>query len=434
MANIGSMSVTLRADTNAFTRGLLNARKGLAGFSKSVSSAVFSLKGFGVALATGAIAQQTREVLNFADSIDEASQKVGMSVEELHKLSYAAKLNGVEFQGLVGSLTKMNLNLASAAEGGGPAAKALEQLGLSANQLTAMTQEQQFLALIDGMSKLGTVGERTAAAVAVFGRAGAALVPMINQGAAGVNAMTAELDRMGATLTSDTAAAAASANDAIDKLSMTLSATFATAVVALAPVIEDTATALTAFFAETDNINMMTTAVNSLVVAFQGVGVVVSGVHALFTGLRSAVTGGLTSIVQYLDAAAEIADVVVDFGTTPIGGELPPEQRSRMGERLNILRSNLERTSREQQAIASGNAARTAAAASSFANNAINLVMPAKSAASVGMSPVAGMPSTAPLPPSEQHEKDRRLQQQQLHELKAIANHMQGVGAAAAAF
>lgn len=60
--------------------------------------------------------------------------------------------------------------------------------------------------------------EKTALALKVFGKAGAELIPLLNEGRSGIRAYTDELNRLGGTVTPATAAAADAFNDNLDKL------------------------------------------------------------------------------------------------------------------------------------------------------------------------------------------------------------------------
>lgn len=326
MANIGSMSVTLRADTNAFTRGLAAARKALARFAKSVSSTIFSLKGLGIALTGGALVSAAKATLDWADSLDEAAQKIGLNVSRLHELQYAAQLSGVQTDTLNAALTKMSVNLTLAAQAAGPAQTQLARLGLDAARLARMAPDQQFLALADAISKLGTQGQQSAAAMAIFGKSGAELVPLLQQGSAGVMQFATELQNLGGALSKDAAAQAAAANDALDRMATTVRTALTNAIVALAPTIEWIATGIAEFVSHRDSLQVMVK--------------VAEAIAAAFLGVKFILTAMITGLVQLLDDLAGAIQTVVN---------LVPGVETEMGSKLDGLRSRLEASTRKSE-------------------------------------------------------------------------------------
>lgn len=60
--------------------------------------------------------------------------------------------------------------------------------------------------------------EKTALALKVFGKAGAELIPLLNEGQSGIAAYTSELERLGGVVTPEAAAQADQFNDNLDKL------------------------------------------------------------------------------------------------------------------------------------------------------------------------------------------------------------------------
>lgn len=207
MANIGSMSVTLRADTEPFARALRNARRSLDEFSKKVTGFAFPLKTFAGALAGVNFTKFVSDGIQMADALGEASQRIGIAASELLQLRDVAEMTGVEMSALDASLQRMTATIAKRETG---TAGAFARMGLNMRQLSRMNAAQQLEQIADAMARMRTEGERTAAAMMIFGRAGANMTLMLGEGG---RALRSRMGQMGAGPSAADIAAADAAAD-----------------------------------------------------------------------------------------------------------------------------------------------------------------------------------------------------------------------------
>jgi hypothetical protein len=129
----------------------------------------------------------------YADQVEKASQRTGIAVESLQALQYAAERADVSAGDLEGALR-------FAAKRG---VKDLEgELRRAAGQFERMP---------DG-------AEKSALAMKLFGKNGAALIPMLNKGTAGLDEMMQKARDMGLVLDEETIVAGAELKDAIEDL------------------------------------------------------------------------------------------------------------------------------------------------------------------------------------------------------------------------
>lgn len=220
---IGSLNVKLGLDSAQFVTGLKKSQGELSGFAKSAGLAGAAI---GAALAGTAIAAGAaiKGAIDRADQLDELSQKIGVGVEELSRLQYAAEISGVSVDSLTIGIKKLSAGLAEAAgKGTGKAAEALDALGISAVDAAGKLRDsddvltdiaERFAGMQDGAGK-------TALAMNLFGKSGADLIPLLNEGAAGIERLKAEADALGITLDAETAAAAGKFNENLDKIKKT---------------------------------------------------------------------------------------------------------------------------------------------------------------------------------------------------------------------
>lgn len=155
-------------------------------------------------------------------AIDDAAQRTGASAEGLSQLKFAAEQSGSSLGDVEKGMRKLADVTASAAAGNKTAAKSLDAVGLSAAALQGLSPEEQFLAVAEAISRVQDPARQTMLAMDLLGKSGANLLPMMQDGAAGIQAMMQEADALGLTLTTDQAAAAAGFDDAMGKLKSTL--------------------------------------------------------------------------------------------------------------------------------------------------------------------------------------------------------------------
>lgn len=155
-------------------------------------------------------------------AIDDAAQRTGASAERLSQLKFAAEQSGSSLGDVEKGMRKLADVTASAAAGNKTAAKSLEAVGLSAAALQGLSPEEQFLAVAEAISRVQDPARQTMLAMDLLGKSGANLLPMMQDGAAGIQSLMAEADALGLTLTTDQAAAAAGFDDAMAKLKSTL--------------------------------------------------------------------------------------------------------------------------------------------------------------------------------------------------------------------
>jgi hypothetical protein len=133
-------------------------------------------------------------------------------------LAFAAEQSDVETGRLEGGLRKMQKTLAAAATGSTSAKDSLAALGLRVEDLMGLRPEQQFAAIAERISRIGDPALRAAAAMKIFGRGGAELIPLMEGGAAGIAALTAEAARLGLVISTEDAEAAAGFEQTLKRL------------------------------------------------------------------------------------------------------------------------------------------------------------------------------------------------------------------------
>lgn len=148
------------------------------------------------------------------------SQQTGMSVESLSALKYAADLSNTNIMVISSSLGILSRNLTLQQGETNQSAKALADLGIYAKDSTGHLKPMDVLLLeiSDKFVGIKNESERSAYAMALFGRGGGNLIPLLLEGSAGITKMTEEAKRLGITFTAETAKAADDFTDNLVRL------------------------------------------------------------------------------------------------------------------------------------------------------------------------------------------------------------------------
>lgn len=220
---IGAIRVHLGLDSAQFSDGLKTAQTGLQRFAGIAKAGALAI-GTAMVAAGGAMAVAMRGVIDDADEMSKMAQKIGVPIEELSRLRYAAELSDISLEELEKSLRRLSAGMLDAAEGGaGPAAEAFALLGINVRDAagnirssTSVVEDlaARFAAMPDGV-------EKTALAMRIFGKSGADMIPLLNSGAEGLREMYAEAEQLGIVLDRETGLAAERFNDNLTRLGKT---------------------------------------------------------------------------------------------------------------------------------------------------------------------------------------------------------------------
>lgn len=178
------------------------------------------LAGLGVTLSVAGFAALIKNAIDSADHLNKLSQKIGISVEALSTLRFAAQLSDVSLETLQKGIKGLSQNITEANTGIGDGANLFEALGVSVRNAdgSMKSTEAVLLQVADVFANLEDGAVKTALAVKLFGKSGMDMIPFLNQGAAGISQLTAEAERLGLKLTAETARSAEAFNDNLTAL------------------------------------------------------------------------------------------------------------------------------------------------------------------------------------------------------------------------
>jgi len=181
-------------------RRLGNSMQGLQGQVKNAALGFSNLRGavagFGAAIAgsavVGGLAAIVKQAIDAGDELFNLQAKTGVAAGALIGIGNAAKLADVDMATLGKGLTKLNVNLVKAAEGNEDLGRKFDALGVAVKTADGQVvpAEKALKQIADRFADMPDGAQKAAAAVAIFGKSGADLIPLLNEGAAAMDKFT----------------------------------------------------------------------------------------------------------------------------------------------------------------------------------------------------------------------------------------------------
>lgn len=178
---LGRAVLVLTTDDQGLVTGVEHAEGKVKGFQKTTKDTGDSLGELGKqikgAFAAGAIVAFTQKVLDFAGSMVDLSAKTGIGTDALQawKLEFGGA--GVSIDTVTDAATRLSKAIIGDDKG---VVNVLTQLGLNVANLKTQRPEEMFTAVADAIGKIENPAEKAFAAMTVFGKAGAELLPALN--------------------------------------------------------------------------------------------------------------------------------------------------------------------------------------------------------------------------------------------------------------
>jgi hypothetical protein len=181
-------------------RRLGNSMQGLQGNAKNAAMGFNNLKGavagFGAAIAgsaiVGGLTAVIKKSIDAGDELFNLQAKTGIAANALIGIGNAAKLADVDIATVGKGLTKLSVNLVKAAEGNDGLAQKFKALGVSIKDANGQVvpADKALKQIADRFADMPDGAQKAAAAVALFGKSGADLIPLLNEGAASMEKFT----------------------------------------------------------------------------------------------------------------------------------------------------------------------------------------------------------------------------------------------------
>lgn len=256
MATIGKVSAVFTASTSGLTAGVNRAGSSFKQLEASVKSlrgsmgSLVAIQGAqlfgsvisGVSSAVSSFAGMAKAQAEVIDGNSKLAARLGMTYKEVAGLALAGDLAGVSMESIATAATKADVAFVRAAEGSKTATAAFDSIGLSVEKLNGLSAAERFETIVDAIAGLPTEAQKAEAAVQLFGRAGAQLLPLFSGGAAGIREAREEAERFGLALTNEQGRNVEAMNDAFTRAQQAIAGVVNQVVAYLAPAIESVTT------------------------------------------------------------------------------------------------------------------------------------------------------------------------------------------------
>lgn len=236
--------IGLKDETRA---GVQSVNRSLDELNKSAARAGAALAGLGVGLLAG-VGASAAQVVNLGDKLRDLSFATGSSVEQLSFLDFAAKQSGTSIETIATASQRLAKNLTEVSRGGGKAAAvALQELGLSAEELARLDLVSQLETIGQALQKIENPSQRAAAGAALFGKQFKELAPLVLDTSNSFGELAARFVELGGTLTREQADAFDALNDSIGELQLSVRQAGEALATVLSPSLSGIATAVADF-------------------------------------------------------------------------------------------------------------------------------------------------------------------------------------------
>lgn len=289
--NVDGLNASAKQATTALDSMNAGGNKLVAGMTTTTAV----VAGLFIGLAKTVDAALSTIVDKFVET-GKTAQQLGLPVEELSKLQYAAKKAGVS----TGELTEGIKDFVKAAgevrSGIEPAdrfVQSLNSIGISFKQLQTSRPTDLLLEIADRFSRMEDGVRKTRIAVDLFGRSGTEMIAFLNQGRAGITAYMDQLQATGNVLDKETTQKALKFKIAMDSIGGSFDAIMKKLTAEFLPVMETLATSF-----------------NSAIKSSEAMKLATDGLRLVFLGLANAATLAGAAIKATLESMGGMLETV----------------------------------------------------------------------------------------------------------------------------
>jgi hypothetical protein len=215
MAIVSDIEIRLAANIAQLRQDMEQARQtvggAMNGIRDSVNTATKALGALAVGMAAGAFAGWIKGAIDATDAVSDISQRTGIAIKDIAGLQMWFQKGGTEAGAFEGAMIKLSKKIA---DGG----KEFDRLGIKTRDANGnlRTNVDVLRDSADAFSAMQDGTAKTALAVELFGKSGAELIPLLNEGSEGLREMNEMAEKLGLTFDEKTVNAAGDFNDTLD--------------------------------------------------------------------------------------------------------------------------------------------------------------------------------------------------------------------------
>jgi len=230
MSLIGKLAVAVVGDINEVKKSFAETKKEARGLAQDISGIGASLKttsrimaAAGTAIISGMVAI-TMKTVEAANAADKLAKQTGLTREEIQELGYAADQEHASLEKIATAILRLSRNMSDASRGTGEARYAFEKLGIAVTKSDGQLRNSVdvMLDVADRFKDMRNETEMTAAAMQLFGRSGAEIVPFLRMGGDEIRNLMQEARDLGYVMDEETAEALKALDDQLTALKASL--------------------------------------------------------------------------------------------------------------------------------------------------------------------------------------------------------------------
>lgn len=307
--SLGTLTVDLLAKTGLLEQGLDKGGRAAQKFARDIDrqankvqasfDKAFKAVGIAAGAAFAAVGVAVKSSIDDMYQLVTYSKQVAMPVDQF--TAYAAAANNAEVQteDFMTAMRTLLRNLQNAQLG----STRMQQLfgALNIDPAKIKTGQQAFMAMADAFGRYKDDTNKAAIATQLMGRSGAALIPLLDQGSAAIEAQAKHMHDLGVAFGDDGATKLSALDDAMDEWHNTLKGLSNTLALALVPAITDVTKKATDFIQAWSNSGGLQKFIDGLKTLIDHLGEIATFFTARFVAVR--VVAGLAAIGSAATAA-----------------------------------------------------------------------------------------------------------------------------------
>ena len=183
MADDADVEVKFGASVDELVEGANEAKEHIEELTETFKSLIEMA---GIEIGVDAFKEWISSSAELGEQMERTAAMLGVSASQASQLSGMAKMTGTDFSSLTRTMERFELGLDTASQKSSRVGEGLKALGLNAREFVGVPLPQQIEQLSEAFSKFADGPNKTAAAMALLGRAGAEMIPYLDKGKEGM--------------------------------------------------------------------------------------------------------------------------------------------------------------------------------------------------------------------------------------------------------
>ncbi|MDA8327518.1 MAG: hypothetical protein M0Z83_00935 [Betaproteobacteria bacterium] len=201
---VGSSMTEIKHQVKESMAGVLESMEGVNKKIAAMQDAFATLGEFAMAGIIGdKILEMGTDFAEAAEKISRTAQITGMTTTQVQELGYAATATGASSESMTTGMRKLSMMITQAKNGSRTAVAAFKDVGISQEDVKNSSPHEILMKIADAYRNSANNASKSANAQMLFGRAGADLIPTLNQGSAGLDDLGAKARELGVVLGAD---------------------------------------------------------------------------------------------------------------------------------------------------------------------------------------------------------------------------------------